>query len=424
MYVVVFLANIFQQVGAKNSDGLCGCSGCNKKVLTTMAGDHTCGDRIKHLIKDLAFEEHDACKRVAVNEFPDQCGSCACGQDKLEKKPDFYCGCKSCTPDVWATMTEDYTCGARISYAHDILGMASPSACKLVATQFPDDCGTCDPTKCGVVPDKEEEPVDVTINGQRCGCMECDDTIWNTDAESFTCGERISWLVRNEKARYPSVKAACLQVAANEFGQCSGCNPAKCDGNTMNNDEIAYILPAMSQPETSGDGYTETTLTARTPLYCFPDFAERTRWRNVWGKYTVEVKESDELCGPSDNKFTSNTVSLVDNNQLKLQFKKVGNAWEAGEVRVRLPEAQMPFLYGRYSFSIESVQVIDTQSGAVIDDKLPPTLILGLFTWDDTEDYASSENFNHEVDIEISRWNKPGNEDLQFLVRLCSSAAL
>lgn len=33
------------------------------------------------------------------------------------------------------------------------------------------------------------------------------------------------------------------------------------------------------------------------------------------------------------------------------------------------------------------------------------------------ESYAVHENFNHEVDIEISRWNCEDNSDLQFLVQ-------
>ena len=128
------------------------------------------------------------------------------------------------------------------------------------------------------------------------------------------------------------------------------------------------------------------------------------------------MKEIDSLCGPSDNRFTTNTVSLVDKRHIKLQFKKVGPVWEASEVRVRLPEDQMPFLYGQYSFSVKSVEVIDSITGSVLDDVLPPSLVLGLFSWDDTESFAKKENFMHEVDIEISRWNDPNNADLQFLV--------
>lgn len=417
IFGLLFLATNFQQGwAAKNKDEMvCGCSECNRKALKTMAGDHSCGERIQYWMEELDFSEDEACRRIAVTDFPDECGSCACGQQKLVRQSDFFCECKSCTLDVWSTMTDDYSCGARISYAHDVLGMSGEQSCQLVGAQFQDECGGCDPTMCGILAAEEEPTDDFTINGLRCGCAECNDDAWNTDAGGPTCGERISWLVRNEKSLYPSVNDACMQVADREFSQCSACNPAKCNGGSNDMYESSGKLP--TQGTTADDGYSEMTLSARTPLYCFPDFEKRTRWRNVWGKYTVEVKESDALCGPSDNKFGTNTVSLADNNQIKLQFKKVGNDWEGSEVRVRLPEDQMPFVYGKYSYSIKSVQVIDAKNDAVIDDKLPPSLILGLFTWDATEDYAGHENFNHEVDIEISRWNIPGNEDLQFLVQ-------
>jgi hypothetical protein len=44
-------------------------------------------------------------------------------------------------------------------------------------------------------------------------------------------------------------------------------------------------------------------------------------------------------------------------------------------------------------------------------------MILGLFTWDDTDDYSIHENYNHEVDVEISQWNDAANSDAQFLVQ-------
>ena len=69
-------------------------------------------------------------------------------------------------------------------------------------------------------------------------------------------------------------------------------------------------------------------------------------------------------------------------------------------MRVLLPQEEMPFHYGEYSFSVKSVQVIDGTTGVIVENGvLPVTLILGLFTWDATEDYARHENYNHEVDI-------------------------
>jgi hypothetical protein len=97
-------------------------------------------------------------------------------------------------------------------------------------------------------------------------------------------------------------------------------------------------------------------------------------------------------------------------------YKNVNGVWEGSEVRVLLPDSEMPFRYGTFSYSVSSVSVVDTTTNTVVSSVLPDDLVIGLFTWDDTEDYATHENYNHEVDIEISRWNNPTASDVQFLV--------
>jgi hypothetical protein len=130
----------------------------------------------------------------------------------------------------------------------------------------------------------------------------------------------------------------------------------------------------------------------------------------------VEVKESTSPCGPGDNRFSRNTVA-VNGNSLTMGYKNVNGVWEGSEVRVLLPDSEMPFGYGTFSFSVSSVSVVDTTTNTVVSSVLPDDLVIGLFTWDDTEDYATHENYNHEVDIEISRWNNPTASDVQFLVQ-------
>jgi hypothetical protein len=76
----------------------------------------------------------------------------------------------------------------------------------------------------------------------------------------------------------------------------------------------------------------------------------------------------------------------------------------------------MPFTYGTYRWSVQSIAVKDA-SGNVLSNRLDKDLVLGLFTWDSTEDYASHENWNHEVDVEISQWGDSTNEDVQFVVQ-------
>lgn len=386
MFVVLSTIGFLQTVYA--SDNMCGCASCTNDVLNAHANAYTCGSRIQYLMQELAFEEYDACARIGGIEFPIACRLCnpkTCDgrgnddptgdssilvsrdntdSDKNNKSPEpaYYCGCKACTADVWHAMATEYSCGARISYLTDVLKMASPDACTLVAgRQFSDYCGLCDPSRC------EAEAIN------------------NLSVEM------------PEEAATPTLDGKLTPV-------------------NVYSEEISH------------DQFVESkladymTLTARTSIYCFPDFLDRERYRNMWGRYTVEVKESATLCGPGENRFSTKTVKRMDNDHLKLQFKKIAGQWHGSEVRVRLPESQMPLLYGNYSFSVKSVQVIDSSNnGTVIDTVLPPSLVLGLFTWDATEDYAIHENQNHEVDIEISRWNIPGDKDLQFLVRLMNA---
>jgi hypothetical protein len=37
-----------------------------------------------------------------------------------------------------------------------------------------------------------------------CGCPECTQNIWDLDAEDYSCGARITWLLKNEFTNYPA----------------------------------------------------------------------------------------------------------------------------------------------------------------------------------------------------------------------------
>jgi hypothetical protein len=258
---------------------VCGCRECTAAVLDSMAGDHTCGERIYHLL-GMGIDEEEACIRVGRTEFRDICGGCDPGRCDGKKLPSeeistAFCGCKDCRQHVWDRPTAkdgQYSCGARITYLTDFEGFSMTDACTLVGgTQFSgkDSCGLCDPATC--------EPVHGSRVGEKkCGCSRCVDSVWNLDAEGYTCGERIEFLLQDDPKKYPTEADACRQVAGVEFpGICgTNCNPDTCDA----------------------------PLTARTDLYCFPPFQNRTRYRTVWGKYTVEGKqaplvERDDLLG-------------------------------------------------------------------------------------------------------------------------------
>jgi hypothetical protein len=279
-----------------------------------------------------------------------------------------------------------------------------------------------------------------------CGCLECDESIWSRPAadlmtgETYSCGDRITYYMT---AMAYSEQDACSAVAGAEFPTVCGrqCNPSRCDGR--------YSPPA---PSFSNGTEPVNTVTPDTPIYCFPEPRARKQWNNVFGKYKVQAKEDTVPCGPGNNFFSSSLVSVRRNRRrVRLQFRKLNGTWTGSEIRI--PACEQPFSYGHYLFSVKSITVHKASTGALVAKQLPISLVLGLFTWDTTDDFVSSlffiplenisetkivcnslhltqaihpfssfvqatnENYNHETDIEISQWNIPGNEDVQFLVQ-------
>lgn len=339
-------------------DGLCGCQSCNDSAAIIVGDTTTCSQKIMGLITDYRFTEEAACHRISKMEFAPDCA-------------------QICDSDL---------CDGKGTY-------------------------------------------DQAVENTYCGCDACTDDVWNSMAGDFSCGSRITYL-NNSQSKTQA--GACHEVAVQYEGVCGHCDSETCNlldyGTTIatkapTSPRKTFIPTSAPQQGTTNSALDHSTykydkpLRPDYPLYCFPAYQQRTRFTNVWGKYTLEAKEGD-TCGPSGNVFSADSVSLNDDkNELKLQFKKVGGRWEAAEVRVLLPEGEMPFNYGNYSFSIKSVQIIDTTTGTVTSTTLPVTMILGMFTWDATEDYATHENYNHEVDIEISRWDYNDLADVQFLVQ-------
>jgi hypothetical protein len=422
----------------------------------------------------------EACRRVAF-EFPTECGRCdvssVCSLDNITpgdpEQPDARCATSTCTDTIWNTKAGAHTCGERITWLKTARANAYPTevdACRRVVFEFPIECGACDPsvpipmqqpaptrsptprpTKLPTsVPTQRPTPVptewptpvstewptpiptkrptlfptespttpptspiaslptevptglltsipskeaaddpDQTI---ACGCQSCSERAWNTFAGQYTCGARIQWLSTAMARVYPTQADACRRVGFEFPRECRDCDPSQC--NTAA--EPPAGAPTSNLPHV---------------LYCFPDENDRVSF-TMWNNLTVQVKtdRSNGLCGPGNNRFVEENI-VVNGDDLSLQFKN----GQASEVRILLPNSEV-YGYGKYQFSVKSIAVKDA-SGVVLSDILPKELVLGMFTWDDTEDYATHENYNHEVDVEISRWNEESNADTQFLVQ-------
>jgi hypothetical protein len=110
------------------------------------------------------------------------------------------------------------------------------------------------------------------------------------------------------------------------------------------------------------------------------------------------VKTSSGKVGPGPNYFSdsANSVFVDSQDRLHLKIQKVGNKWQCSEV-----VSEESFGYGTYRFYLDSpVNALD------------PTVVLGLFTWNDAPDY------NHrELDIEFSRWGSVNNLNAQYVVQ-------
>ena len=81
----------------------------------------------------------------------------------------------------------------------------------------------------------------------------------------------------------------------------------------------------------------------------------------------------------------------------------------ASEVSILLPGGQN-YNYGTFSFSLQSVAIYNG-NGTLTSETLPDELVLGLFT------FVGEDYVHHEVDIEISTWNRTGDADVQFVIQ-------
>lgn len=384
---------------------MCGCPDCTSDVFDSLAGPYSCLERIQYLIfSDDQLTEEQACTRVG-SEYPDVCGKCSsatCRSPPTNNAPERIP--VSAVETTVQNSSSNVPERIPVSATFDVVPERLPVSAVENNVVSP----------VSTVESSTQNDSDGSNNSDtyNCGCQSCTDAIFNSDASGHSFSGRVDYLKGANPGQYPKEKDACHQLASIEFpNRFQECDPEKCNAS----DSVLNASASTNSNANAGGGRSRQS---QMDLYCFPQAGTRTTYENVWGRYTVQVKEDPdgEACGPGENVFSSrNTVSKEGNN-LKLQYKKVGNEWQASEVRVLLPDSER-YQYGTYAFGVKSIRVLDSRTGNVVSKVLPQSLVLGLFTWDPTEDYARHENYNHEVDIEVSRWNNPADADAQFLVQ-------
>ena len=238
-----------------------------------------------------------------------------------------------------------------------------------------------------------------------CGCPSCRQAIWDNPAPTFyqTCGERITWYQKAHPERYPQEEDACLAVAREFPCSCGSCSPTTCNEECVPT-PAPTLTPTTIQPPTLTAAPTTADIFS-SDLYCFPDPENRVQY-SLWEGFVTQVKQlPGEVCGPGSNRFSDFTVAVTDSDVLRMQFAR----GTASEVRVLLPSDRLSYGYGTYSFSIQSVLVLN-DAGAVISNELPPEMVFAMFTWED----KASDMYHNEVSIKLSRTGIEGNPDLLF----------
>lgn len=117
-----------------------------------------------------------------------------------------------------------------------------------------------------------------------------------------------------------------------------------------------------------------------------------------WSGIDWILKKGEEKQGPGPNFFSGDqrTVWVDELGFLHLTIRKVNGKWLCSEI-----VALDVLGYGNYSFQLASNL-----------DQLDPNAVLGLFTW-----RSSGGKHNNEIDIEISRWGDPFNQNTQYVIQ-------
>ena len=270
------------QEGRNLQDSPCGCASCTPAELSRIACDsagcYSCGSRIGWLQSSDggSLPEAEACGRVAT-EFPAECGACD------PTKCDMPCGCDTCTGSVLGSVACDgggcYSCESRMDWLRSAAGgtMSEPAACGRVGTEFPGECGGCDPTKCADpgtsvptpapssgptgtptgsptgpptgLPTQRPTPrptVPPTLSPtdgptpapgppppgpSPCGCQSCTASVLAAPAcdggGCYSCRSRMDWL-RSPEGGSLSEEAACGRVGSEFPAECGSCDSTTC----------------------------------------------------------------------------------------------------------------------------------------------------------------------------------------------------
>lgn len=161
----------------------------------------------------------------------------------------------------------------------------------------------------------------------------------------------------------------------------------------------AFLIPVNYEPPVlSGAAQLPSELSENAVAEETISRASERRTINFSG-YSWVVKESDVVnVAPGPNYFSDNEedVFVDEDGRLHLKISYRDGKWYSSEVI-----NTESFGYGTYRLTIGQVLSLDYN------------VVLGFFTWDD----AASEDNHREIDVEISQWGDPNNDNAQFVVQ-------
>ncbi len=112
--------------------------------------------------------------------------------------------------------------------------------------------------------------------------------------------------------------------------------------------------------------------------------------------YEWKIRTNTSDRGATINYFDSANAWVDANGFLHLRIAKQSEKWTCAEISLTRSLG-----YGKYNFVVSDVS------------QLEPAAVFSMFTWDDLE----ADRNHREMDIEVSRWGDPANQNMQFVIQ-------
>jgi hypothetical protein len=226
------------------------------------------------------------------------------------------CFCEGCNSQTQNTPAGGHSCGERIEWLQSNQGHSEIHACRIVAgTEYPDECGACDPDSCQVqsfceVPTCTVEVLETpACNDSMGGCHQCGERIrYLMDSQGYTTAdacERVSQQQFPEECGLcgtpaaPSARSPTLEPSPSPSATPSGVP-------TITPSESPSIQPSMVPTSLFAvyDGTTPTNNVCGTPS-CTREVLDTMACNdNLGGCYTcgarIDHLIQDEFYAPAD----------------------------------------------------------------------------------------------------------------------------